>query len=163
MKAIDKRRGFALPAAVFLLVVLTALGAFILNISTSQQMGSALDIQGERAYQAAYAGMEWVRYQVWNNNACPAETTWNGSTNNLAFAGTETLGGFEASIECRLLETTDVNGVATSVYEVRVTACSMPQAVNPHCPSGDPAGANANPNSAALGYVERQLGGLIGL
>jgi MSHA biogenesis protein MshP len=71
-------RGFALPAAIFLLVILTALGAFILNISTSQQLGLALDIRGERAWQAANAGMEWVRYKLASNPSspsCPANTT----------------------------------------------------------------------------------------
>jgi MSHA biogenesis protein MshP len=160
LSAKDKRRGFALPAAIFLLVILAALGAFIVNISTSQQIGSALDIQGERAYQAAYAGMEWVRYQVWNGGACPSNTAWNGSATDLSFSGTQTLSGFQASIECRQVASTDVNGVTTSVFEVRVTACNKPQAAEPKCPAADTV---ANPNSSTLGYVERQMDGLIGL
>ncbi len=57
-------RGFAIVSAIFILVVLAALGAFIVNVSTSQHVGSALDIQGVRAYQAARAGVEWGIYQV---------------------------------------------------------------------------------------------------
>ena len=56
-------RGFALVSAIFILVVLAALGAFIMSISTSQQIGSALDVQGVRAYQAARAGLEWGLFQ----------------------------------------------------------------------------------------------------
>lgn len=166
MSRSEKRHGFALPSAIFLLVILAALGAFIATISTSQQMGSALDIQGERAYQAAYAGMEWARYEVWNNGVCPANTAWNGNAANsssLSFGGSQTLAGFGATIECRLLEATDVNGVATSVFEIRVTACNRLQAAEPRCPPADPTANNPNANSAALGYVERQLGGLITL
>jgi MSHA biogenesis protein MshP len=165
MTGTRRRRGFALPSAIFILVILAALGAFILNISTSQQVGAALDVQGERAYQAAYAGMEWARYQVWNNSACPANTTWNNSTSSLTFAGTQTLTAFAATVECRLLQSTDVAGVSTSVYEIRVTACNKPQAAEPKCPAADPAATTANPNplSATLGYVERQMNGLISL
>lgn len=46
--------------AVFLLVVLAALGAFIVSFSTTQQFTSAQDLQGSRAYWAARAGMEWA-------------------------------------------------------------------------------------------------------
>jgi MSHA biogenesis protein MshP len=57
-------RGFAIVSAIFILVVLGALGAFIVNVSTNQQIGSALDVQGVRAYQAARAGVEWGIYRV---------------------------------------------------------------------------------------------------
>ena len=57
-------RGFVLPSAIFLLVVLAALAAFLVNISTTQNMTSAQDVQGARAYQAARAGIEWGLYQV---------------------------------------------------------------------------------------------------
>jgi len=53
------QRGFATIVALFLLVVLAALGAFMVSISSSQQVSSALDIQGSRAYWAAKAGLEW--------------------------------------------------------------------------------------------------------
>ena len=50
--------------AIFILVVLAALGAFVVNISTTQQLTSAQDLQGSRAYHAARAGIEWGIYQV---------------------------------------------------------------------------------------------------
>ena len=37
-------------------MVLAALAAFVMIVSTTQQVGSALDVQGARAYQAARAG-----------------------------------------------------------------------------------------------------------
>lgn len=54
------QQGFAAVMAVFLLVVLAALGAFMVTTSTSQQLNSAQDIQGSRAYWAARAGIEWA-------------------------------------------------------------------------------------------------------
>jgi len=70
-------RGFLLPAAIFLLVILAALGAYALNISSTQQATSKQDVQGARAYQAARTGLEWGIFQVLapgtaNLASCPA-------------------------------------------------------------------------------------------
>lgn len=53
------QRGFAIIAAIFLLVVLAALGAFMVTFSNTQHLTSAQDVQGSRAYWAARAGLEW--------------------------------------------------------------------------------------------------------
>ena len=53
------QHGFAAIAAIFLLVVLAALGGFMLTFSNTQQLTSAQDIQGSRAYWAARGGLEW--------------------------------------------------------------------------------------------------------
>jgi MSHA biogenesis protein MshP len=58
------QRGFSLVSAIFLLVVIAALGAFAVTISTTQQQSAALDVLGARAYQAARAGIEWGAYQI---------------------------------------------------------------------------------------------------
>ncbi|MDO9150388.1 MAG: hypothetical protein Q7U33_03310 [Methylotenera sp.] len=75
-------RGFLLPAAIFLLVILAALGAYALNISSTQQATSKQDVQGARAYQAARVGLEWAIFQVLapgsaNLVNCPSPTTLN--------------------------------------------------------------------------------------
>lgn len=72
-----KQQGFLLPAAIFILVILAALGAYALNVTSVQQNTSLQDTQGTKAYQAARAGVEWAAYQVLNpgNTAlvnCPA-------------------------------------------------------------------------------------------
>jgi len=59
-----KQQGFLLPAAIFILVILAALGAYALNITSVQQNTSLQDTQGTRAYQAARAGVEWAAYRV---------------------------------------------------------------------------------------------------
>ena len=68
------QRGFSLVAAIFLLVILSALGVFMLSISTMQQTTSTQDLLGSQAYQAAKAGIEWGAYQVMTpeNNNPPA-------------------------------------------------------------------------------------------
>jgi MSHA biogenesis protein MshP len=74
------QNGFLLPAAIFILVILAALGAYALNITSIQQATSTQDVQGARAYQAARAGVEWAAYQVLAPGTtalanCPASPT----------------------------------------------------------------------------------------
>ncbi|KAF3998982.1 hypothetical protein HAV38_03235 [Glaciimonas immobilis] len=59
-----RQRGFALVSAIFLLVVLTVLGAFMLTLSTVQHATANQDLQGSRALQGARAGIEWGIYQA---------------------------------------------------------------------------------------------------
>lgn len=54
-----RQQGFAAVAAVFLVVILAGLGAFMLTFSNTQQLTSAQDVQGSRAYWAARAGLGW--------------------------------------------------------------------------------------------------------
>lgn len=70
------QRGFAAITAVFLVVVLAALGAFMLTFSNTQQLTSAQDVQGSRAYWAARAGLAWaVGSVVVSSAACPLPPT----------------------------------------------------------------------------------------
>jgi MSHA biogenesis protein MshP len=72
------QRGFAAIAAIFLVVVLAALGGFMLTFSNTQQLTSAQDVLGSRAYWAARAGIEWAIGYVTANPAatsCPGNPT----------------------------------------------------------------------------------------
>ena len=48
--------GFVLPTAIFLLVVLAALATYMVSLSRTSHISSALDVQGTRAYLAARHG-----------------------------------------------------------------------------------------------------------
>ncbi|TAH13886.1 MAG: hypothetical protein EAZ11_00730 [Curvibacter sp.] len=66
------QRGFAAVAAVFLVVGLAALGAFMVSFSNTQHLTSAQDVQGSRAYWAARAGLGWgLASLTANSAACP--------------------------------------------------------------------------------------------
>ncbi len=54
----SRTRGFAILSAIFILVVLAALGAFVVSVTATQNITFAQDVQGARAYQAARAGIE---------------------------------------------------------------------------------------------------------
>ena len=92
------QRGFAAVAAIFLVVLLAALGAFMVTFSNSQQLSSAQDVQGTRAYWAARAGLEWaiVNIAVCTN---PASTPMAGAP--------ATINGYTMVISCTFSTYTD--------------------------------------------------------
>jgi len=79
MKKMSQQHGFAAIAAIFLVVILAALGAFMVTFSNTQQLTSAQDLQGSRAYWAARAGLEWgigsVAADAGIPPVCPASPT----------------------------------------------------------------------------------------
>ncbi len=129
-----RQKGFALVSAIFILVALAALGGFIATVSSTQHIGSALDLDGARAYQAARAGTEWGVAGAINASAC-APTTSIGTVNGMA-----------VTVLCTTLATGNVieTGLG-SIYQVTAIACNQP--VAGVCP-GAVGGAN---------YVERRL------
>lgn len=54
-----KQRGFSLVSAIFLLVVLASLGAYMVTLSGVQQVTTSQSVQAARTYFAAKAGLEW--------------------------------------------------------------------------------------------------------
>ena len=83
--------GFSLVPALFLLVVLAALGLVAVRLAGVQQQTVVLAMQSGRAYAAARAGVEWSAYQALNN------ATSNAATINLTEGG---LAGFTVETNC---------------------------------------------------------------
>ncbi len=123
--------GFSIVSAIFLLVVLAALGAGMVTFSTNQQQTVAMDVMGARAYQAARAGVEWGAFGVISPAAAGGELVAacvpGGAvfTKNLP-AGTlaGTLGDFSVNVACIATDTSDVNaaGGTVRVYQLTSTA-----------------------------------------
>src|SRR5665647_224547 len=103
------QRGFSLVSAIFLLVVIAALGTFAVTLSTTQQQSAALDVLGSRAYQASRAGIEWGAYQVLRNGSCPAS--------QLLAAMPNTLANFNVTVNCASAATTEA-GTAVTIYQL---------------------------------------------
>ncbi|MFZ5531379.1 MAG: pilus assembly protein MshP [Pseudomonadota bacterium] len=117
--------GFSLVTAIFIVVVLAALGTFMVTISGLQQTSSALDVVGARAYQAARSGIEWGAFQTLQNASgvyatnCRAATYAAPTSSVIAFTGT--LAGFSASVSCG--STSAVEGATTIwLYQLISTA-----------------------------------------
>lgn len=66
------RRGFAIISAIFLLVALSVLGAYLVSFSNTQHVTSSQDIQGSRAYWAAKGGIQWAAAVILQGNTCPS-------------------------------------------------------------------------------------------
>ncbi len=110
------QQGFAAIAAIFLVVILAAFGAFMVSFSNTQQLNSARDVQGSRAYWAARAGLEWAIASL------PAGATACWSTTPPA-----SVDGFDLSISC-VPPTPYTEGAAT-VYIFQLTAVASSGAV----------------------------------
>lgn len=126
----SSQRGFALIMAVFIIVSLASIGAYLLTVSIGQVEAGAQDEQGARAYQAARAGIDWGTYRLLRDSACAASST-------LALSQ-----GFFAEVACQVAGQAETEG-ANSVTPYRITAT----------------GCNRSPCGPPLGptYVERQL------
>lgn len=126
------QRGFSIVSAIFLLLVLAALGAFILTFSSAQHTTSAQDVEGSRAYQAARAGIEWGVYQVLRvppppaaAPACFASPTTVASPATVPLGST--LAGFTVVASCNLSTHTEA-GVTVTIYRITSTASKGAQA-----------------------------------
>ena len=131
-----RQRGFAAIAAIFLVVVLAALGGFMLTFSNTQQLTSAQDVQGSRAYWAARAGLEFGVGSVAKNSSCPTSPT------------KLSVDSFAVCVTCTASPYTDA--VPVTIYQLKSDAYS----VSPiSCSSADllllPVGT--------LGYIERSV------
>ncbi len=139
--------GFTLVSVVFILVVLTALGAALASISVRQQLGSAAEVESARALQAARAGLEWAAFQVLRSPAPPAAAPACFGTASFSAAG---LSSYTVTVSCtRTPSSGTVSDGATALvfYQLVANACNV-------------ASAGACPNIAAApdrSYVERQI------
>ncbi len=109
----SRQHGFAAIAAIFLVVALAALGAFMVMFSNTQQLTSAQDLQGSRAYWAARAGVEWG---IANSGTDAAATAADCS----AAPTTLTIEGFTVAVRCP--RSAYVDGDNLNVFQISAVA-----------------------------------------
>ena len=104
MRRLQRRDGFSLVSAIFLLVVVSLAAAAMLTLSASSRQTSILSLLAARSFQAARSGIEWgVAKVVATPTACPAAT----------FSLTEGgLNGFDVTVTCSF--TPHVEGSTTT-------------------------------------------------
>lgn len=125
-----RSRGFALIMAVFLVVLLAAIGAYLLTVSSGQAEAVAQDEQGARAYQAARSGIEWGAYRVLRDVSCPGPAATTVPMPD----------GFFAQVTCAQTGFEREGNLDVTIFRVTSTGC------------------NANPcGTPGPRYVERQL------
>lgn len=107
-----KRRtdsGFAMVTAIFLLVVLAALGAFMVTLSGTHQATPFQSINATRVYFGAKAGVDWGIQQAIAASSCVASTPLTLTGNGL--------NGVTATVTC-----TSTAHTGGNVYRITSTA-----------------------------------------
>ncbi|HWD23296.1 MAG TPA: agglutinin biogenesis protein MshP [Burkholderiales bacterium] len=127
-----------MAVVVALLAVLAVFGAALVMISTTQQVGAALDMQGVRAYYAARGGLEWGMYHVLRSGfgGC-------GGIDGKSLAYGANLADFRVTLACTS-STHEEADAPLATFSIVATACN-----DPVCPTA------STPPPAT--YVERQL------
>ncbi|GIK26138.1 MAG: hypothetical protein BroJett006_23840 [Betaproteobacteria bacterium] len=123
--------GFAIVSALFLIVALAALGVAIMHFTSVQQVSSAQDLQGSRAFAAARAGAEWQATAILAQEANGNPQYACGAPAGFAFAG------FGLAVSCAQSDHAE-EGNTVRVYRITSTA-------------------QAGGVPGALGFVERQV------
>lgn len=138
--------GFTLVSAVFILVVLAALGAALAKVSVRQHLGSAAEFEAVRAQQSARAGLEWGAFQVMRVPPPPAAPPACFSATSFSAAG---LPNFTVTVNCTRTPasgTQSDGATALAFYQVVANACNAPSS-----------GACPTAGTPSTQYVERQL------
>lgn len=137
MKTSKTQSGFAAIAAIFLVVILAALGAFMVTFSNTQQLTSAQDLQGSRAYWVARAGLEWGIGSVVASTPpdCPAASGPPlGKTLSTTFDG-----GFTVTVTCSRADYTEASATPNRfIFQITSVAKT----------AGSP---------GSIGYIERSI------
>lgn len=121
-----RQRGVSIIAAIFMLLLLSGLAALMVTLTSTQNITSAQDIQGARAYQAARLGIQWGVYQVMNpENTGTPQYGCAGSPVALHTASpaafTDALAGFNVNVACSFVNNIEgANQIRT--YTITSTA-----------------------------------------
>jgi MSHA biogenesis protein MshP len=99
---VHRQRGATLVVAVFLLVVLAALGAFAVRLTVMQQQTVNSSLLATQAFHAARSGIAWGAHRALNGGWCATMTL------TLTEAGAE---GFSVEVSCA--QSTHAEGSAT--------------------------------------------------
>jgi MSHA biogenesis protein MshP len=138
--------GFSIVTAIFIIVILAALGAFMVTIGSSQQIGLAQDVSGVRMLQAARTGTEWGIYQVLNTTGA-FRTSCNTGSATASLPALQNMNGITVKLDCNSTAYTEGSSAFRS-YKITATACN-----NAACP-------NTAATLPGL-YVERRLTALV--
>ncbi|WP_457425815.1 agglutinin biogenesis protein MshP [Roseateles sp. P5_E7] len=136
-------RGFTMMSMLFILVALAALGVALASLSQRQQMGSAGELAAAKAYQAAFAGLEWGSHQILRAGGQPACFATR------SFALPDQLSGYTVTVTCARTPgagTVADDGQNHAFYTLLATACNIPAS-----------GACPNAGTTEQTYAERQL------
>jgi len=103
------RAGFSILSALFLVVVLGALGSLMLRINSIGRQSSNFTLMGARTYHAARSGLEWGIHRALADGACPAPSSFPLDEGGLA--------GLQVVVTCTRSVHTEA-ALDSSVYQL---------------------------------------------
>ena len=136
-----RQRGFVLVLAIFILVTLASIAAYLLTISNLQVQGAVRDELGSRAFQSARAGIDWGAYQILRAPAQPFAIGCAAGASTQTIALTGQLAGFSVAVSCQAGASQTEGANAYRAYSITATSCNQA----------------ACPGTAGSIYVERLL------
>lgn len=110
-----KQAGFTLMSAIFILVILTLIGTFIVSIASLSRSSDTLAMQGTRAYYAARSGLEWGIYKVAPAGGAPPYNCPTSPTTLTFSQGA--MAGFTATITCAQTQFTEA-GASYNMFQI---------------------------------------------
>ena len=111
-------KGMALPAVIFLMVIVTLLIGYMSRIVSSQTAATNLELLGTQAYWAAQSANEWAAHQINASSSCPT------APSNF------TINGFAISVSCTA--TAYIEGTTSgAIYQVSARAVLGSSPANP--------------------------------
>lgn len=124
MMIFTRQKGFSLVSAIFLLIILAALGAYMVTIGSTSRATSTAALQGARAYQAARSGIDWSVFQI---NPPISQANARIACDNDIQAATVTLtapglNGFTVNTTCSWTEHSQQGTNNITVYTLGSTA-----------------------------------------
>jgi len=113
-----------LISAVFVVVVLGSIGAYVVSVSGVQHTATALSIQAMRAYFAARSGLEWAAFQATTTQTDHDNTCGSPATTTAFTINTTGLNNFQVTVVCDDSGGFEESGALYEVDAINVNATS---------------------------------------
>lgn len=128
MRPEPAERGFALVAALFVMIVIALVVLAMARLSANQHGSNSLAIQQARAYQTARAGLEWGIHTVTRPGTVDC-SGFGSNPFNVLLAGSN-LSEFAVQVSCSVTAYAE-NGGTRYIYQLTATAQNGSPATRP--------------------------------
>lgn len=120
------QRGSSLVIAIFILVVLSLLGAALIEIMETNEEAFTYEVLGTRAYNAAQSGIQWEMQKLFplrdaSNPQSSNSAMCTTSDTIVTFSGITGLNNCSAIVNCELLTHESATTVTTNYFTVTST------------------------------------------
>lgn len=113
-----RQNGVSLVTAIFLVVIVASIGAFMLTIGQTQQKTTALSVLGQRSMNAAASGIEWGIQRAIQGGGAGLDC----SPGTVSFSpGVTGMNGFNVAVTCNV-QSFEEGTTTYNVYTLTSTA-----------------------------------------